>query len=322
MKHIHTTEEKLVFIKRFFGAAHLMSDGINAHVMCPSCGKSPKKKKFVIRLDNDLCHCFVCGLKSKNLGNILSKFFGREVASQYRQMFLGNDNTFEEGLAEERLILPTDFRLLSENMLSSDPDLKAAIKYLRHRGIPEKDFWYYKFGISFEGAFKRRVIMPSFDCEGNLNFFTARSYDDSHYMKYHNAKVNKTQIIFNEINIDWSKKLTLVEGPFDLVKSNSNSTCLLGSSLSRESLLFEKITKNKIPVVLALDSDAQFKMIKIANLLYDYNVQVEIMSLGDKEDVGEMSKKEFSEAYYDAKPWAPQDSLAAKIKSLRTGSLL
>tara|TARA_Y100000592_G_scaffold74264_1_gene115779 strand:- start:14139 stop:15107 length:969 start_codon:yes stop_codon:yes gene_type:complete len=322
VKHIHTTEEKLVFIKQVFGPAHLMSDGVNAHVMCPSCGKSYKKKKFVIRLDNDLCHCFVCGLKSKNLTPILRKFFGREVALKYSKTFLGSDNTLEEFAGEERLVLPTDFRLISESLSSNDPDFRAAIKYLKERGIPKKDFWYYKFGLSFEGAFKRRIIMPSFDDTGNLNFFTARSYDDSHYMKYHNAKVNKTQIIFNDINIDWNEKITLVEGPFDLVKANPNSTCLLGSSLSRESLLFEKITKNSTPVVLALDADAQLKMIKIANLLYDYNIQVQIMSLGGKEDVGEMSRKEFNEAYKDAKLWSPQDSLTAKIKSLRTGSLL
>jgi hypothetical protein len=323
VKNIHTTEEKLSFIKSIFGSAHLMSDGINAHVMCPSCGKSPKKKKFVIRLDSDLCHCFVCGLKAKNLSPILKKFFGRDAARKYADIFLGGDNTLSDDVEEDKLTLPVDFLLLGQNLNTSDPDVLAAIRYLENRGIKKRDFWYYKFGLSFQGAFKRRVIMPSFDDQGVLNFFTARSFDNSHYMKYHNAKVNKTQIVFNDINIDWTKKLTIVEGPFDLVKANSNATCLLGSFLSSESLLFEKIKKNKTPVVLALDTDADLKMIKIANLLYDYNIQVEIMNLGGKEDVGEMSKQEFCDAYKsNVKIWEPQDSLTAKIKTLRTGTLL
>ena len=46
------------------------------------------------------------------------------------------------------------------------------------------------------------------------------------------------------INIDWSKELALVEGAFDLVKSNENSTCLLGSKLSEKSRLFLQIIKN------------------------------------------------------------------------------
>jgi hypothetical protein len=47
------------------------------------------------------------------------------------------------------------------------------------------------------------------------------------------------------------------------------------------------------------------------------------MNLGGKEDVGEMSKQEFCDAYKsNVKIWEPQDSLTAKIKTLRTGTLL
>ena len=30
---------------------------------------------------------------------------------------------------------------------------------------------------------------------------------------------------FNELNINWNKPLTLVEGPLDLIKTNDTSTC-------------------------------------------------------------------------------------------------
>ena len=62
-------------------------------------------------------------------------------------------------------------------------------------------------------------------------------------------------IIFNELNIDWSKELTIVEGPLDLIKTNDNATCLLGSSLTEDMLLFQKIVANKTNIKLALDSD-------------------------------------------------------------------
>ena len=33
---------------------------------------------------------------------------------------------------------------------------------------------------------------------------------------------------------DWKKELTLVEGPFDLFKCDTNATCLLGSHFTEE----------------------------------------------------------------------------------------
>ena len=86
---LSTTEEKVTFVRSVFGKTHLMNDGINAHVKCPSCGKGDKKK-FVIRLDNDLCHCFVCGLKGRNLAPILKKFFPK-YHREYCEKFLGTD---------------------------------------------------------------------------------------------------------------------------------------------------------------------------------------------------------------------------------------
>ena len=61
---------------------------------------------------------------------------------------------------------------------------------------------------------RRRVIIPSFDSEGFLNYFTARAIDES-TRKYVNPKVKRTDIIFNELNVDWKKELVIVEGPFD-----------------------------------------------------------------------------------------------------------
>ena len=88
---------KIFDVRSVFGKTRLMNDGINAHVKCPSCGKGDKKK-FVIRLDNDLCHCFVCGLKGRNLAPILKKFFPK-YHREYCEKFLGTDmvSTGEDG---------------------------------------------------------------------------------------------------------------------------------------------------------------------------------------------------------------------------------
>ena len=289
-----TTEEKISFIKGVFGKAHLMNDGINAHVRCPACAKSDKKK-FVIRLDNDLCHCFVCGLKARNLAPILKKFFPRDL-KEYCEKFLETDMAYIDKAADDikKVCLPDDFVFLIDNRINlKDPDIRGVLSYLQKRGMTQRDMWYFKFGVSLHNGFRRRAILPSYDNEGNLNFYTGRDIDGGRFPKYLNAAVDKKEIIFNELYIDWSEELTLVEGPFDLVKCNDNAVCLLGSFLSRDALLFQKIIENKTPILLALDPDAKTKTVKIARSLLEYDVPVRILDHGEYEDVGDMTKKEF-----------------------------
>jgi len=129
-------------------------------------------------------------------------------------------------------------------------------------------------------------------------------------------------MVFNELFIDWSSELTLVEGPFDLVKCNDNATCLLGSFLARDSLLFQKIIEHKTPVLLALDPDAKIKTIKIARSLLEYDVPVRMLDHGEYDDVGDMTKQEFSRRRKDAKSWNNTQGLLAKIQNMTLGSVL
>ena len=320
---LSTTEEKISFVRSVFGKTRLMNDGVNAHVKCPACG-SGDKKKFVIRLDNDLCHCFVCGLKARNLAPILKKYFPK-YHREYCEKFLGSDLVSSPDDVEKDLEirLPDDFALFVDPAINlGDPDIRDVLTYLKQRGMTKRDMWYFKFGVSIYNGFRRRVIFPSYDAEGNLNFYTGRDIDGDRFPKYLNASVDKKQMVFNELFIDWTEELTLVEGPFDLVKCNDNATCLLGSFLARDSLLFQKIIEHKTPILLALDPDAKTKTIKIARSLLEYDVPVRMLDHGEYEDVGAMSKKEFSRRRQDAKPWNNTQGLLAKIQSMPLGSIL
>ena len=127
--------------------------------------------------------------------------------------------------------------------------------------------------------------MPSFDSDGVLNYYTARSIDNDGHKKYINSKVKRKDVIFNELNIRWNEPLTLVEGPFDLVKCNWNATAMLGSYLDESYLLFRTIVQNKTDVILAMDSDARTKFHKIAEKLKSYGINVKYLDLGKFNDV-------------------------------------
>ena len=316
---METFTSKIEFIKKCFGNVNIARDGINVATRCPSC-KSNKKKKFSIDTETWRCHCWVCGIKGRNPHGIIKKYSSRDLAIEFNTRFLGNRLNNHEESKEESLSLPKNFIPLCSNINSRDPDIKDCLAYLFKRGLTKRDLWYFKLGSVKSGALRRRVIIPSFDFEGVLNYYAARSIDDS-FLKYINSKSKKSEIIFNEINIDWNSELTIVEGPFDMFRCNFNTTCLLGSSLSLDSYLFKRIASNKTPILLCLDADMKTKSAKIADILISYGCNVRILDMSGFSDVGEMSRHEFILKSKAASYWNLNDSLKSKISNLRSGSL-
>lgn len=323
---METQSQKLSFLRSAFGNISPARDGVNIAVPCPACesGGSKIKKKFSIDITTWRCHCWVCGIKSSNLYFILKDHVSKEIASQFKNTFnirVKKSNSQKTALEEkDSVTLPGDFILLADGS-SNDPDIRACKAYLTGRGVTNSDMWYFKLGAVKTGRMRRRVIIPSFDQSGSLNYFVCRSIDESQSLKYLNSKNKKFEIIFNEINIDWSSELTLVEGPFDLFKSNQNATCLLGSKLSKSSRLFKKIVTNKTPVLLALDPDMKAETQKIARLLSGFDVDVRVLESTGKKDVGDMSKEKFKLLQKTARPWSRSQHLKFRISSIGSGSL-
>ncbi len=322
-----TVSDKIRFLNKVFGTCVLGSDGLNAAVCCPNpkCGSygNSAKKKLTVRIDNDHFHCWVCDIRGRSLHGMLRKYFPAHI-HEYENKFAGKKRALVIESQEEEVVIPPEgFKLLATSISLKDPDVQETIRYARARNLTNKDFWYFKLGTCTKGRFRRRLIMPSFNEDGDLNYFVARTIDnDESKMKYLNAKVSKKNVIFNEINIDWSKEVTLVEGPMDLTKCDSNSTCLLGSHFSEEYAIFQKIIKNKTPVLLALDSDMNDRTQKYCKLLSSYGISVRVLDLGPFSDVGEMSKLDFLHAKKMAKPWKSTDRLYHLIGSIKSGSLL
>ena len=311
-------------IQRAFGTSILDRDGVNVAVSCVNgkCSSygSQTKKKLTLRVDNEFFHCWVCGLRGKGLA-----YFFKKYKPNYYNTASG---IFEKKVTEKKedelppVALPENFSLLATLTNRSDPDLKACLNYLYNRGFSNRDLWYYRLGAVSSGRFRRRIIIPSFDSDGTLNYFTARAIDPDVGRKYMNPRVKRSEIIFNEINIDWDDELTIVEGPFDLMKANQNCTCLLGSSLTEKHFLFQRIVANRTPVLLSLDPDAKKKTQDIAKLLNSFDVGVRVADVRPFSDVGEMPIGEFEKYREDAKPWTEMDRLKSMISSIKSGSLI
>jgi DNA primase len=302
----------------------LGKDGLNLSTRClnPKCPSlsSKNKLKLVIKLDDEKYHCWVCDLKGIGVAKLYSRFVPRYL-DESKKYFNKKIKIQKIEHSVEAVTLPKNFILLATAINDLDPDVRAVVRYLYSRGLTDHDLWKFKFGTCRSGANRRRVIFPSFDSEGMLNYWSSRSIDPDVMIKYKNVKAKKNEIIFNDLSIDWAKPLTLVEGPFDLVKCDTNSTCLLGSVLNEKFSLFHKIIINKTPIILALDSDATFKSHKIAEKLYEFGIDVSIMPLGNFHDVGEMNKNDFQKQYSQRKRWSPSLVLSDKIDKIFSGSI-
>lgn len=324
-----TINNKLNFIENLTNYTKLSKDGLNLSIWCPFCKHENKSKlKLVIHLEKNFYHCWLCDKKGSDVSYIVSKFNKNKVKEAkkiFKKKSLNNDFnidlfgnfTYEEN-EKEVVTLPKGFTLLANKFNSNHPDIRSVFKYAIKRGINKHKMWFLKLGCSLDQEFSRSLIIPSFDEKGEINFYTTRKIDvdSSSPIKYKNASVSKKDIIFNELNINWEKPLTLVEGPLDLLKTNDNATCLLGSSLTYDMKLFRKIVENKTKIYLALDKDVYFKSLKIAKLLKEYDIEVNILDTRIADDVGDMTFLQFQESYENAKEYKENDLLLTKIAML------
>ena len=267
---------------------------------CPFC--KHHKKKLSVNVTKGFFKCWVCD--TKGAISYLIKRFGT-IDDRHDWALLDQEVDFSTmdlifNQPEEKLPpvkLPSEYMCLAKKDLP--PAAKDAISYLWSRGIGHKDILYYKIGFCLTGKYKKRIIIPSFDEEGNCNYFAARSYSGD-WLSYKNPPASKN-IIFNDLLIDWTKPITLVEGPFDSIKMG-NSIPILGSTLKETTKLFKKIAEKQTKVFIGLDEDALSKSMKIISLLLEYGLDVYKIDTSEIEDIGSITKTEAEDLKLEASP--------------------
>jgi len=308
-------EQKLKIIHDVLGDYYTQKSEYLFH--CPEC--QHHKAKLSINFEKGKYKCWVCDYRGNNIGNLVRKHGSysqkrRWQAISTRTDITEFDNLFvEEETTEEkqRIDLPKEFIPLYNKyqyIHSHKPR-----KYLTERGIDDIDIRRWKIGYCHEGSYAGRVIIPSFDSEGYINYFIARSYRDD-YLKYLNPPAKKN-IVFNDLYVDWDEDVVLVEGVFDAIKA-PNAIPVLGSTLTQTSALFRQIGKYCPRVFVAFDADAKKKTRALVRDLIHYGIEVYDVQLGCFEDVGEMSKQQFAIQKRKAKQIDLDDMLTQSIMEI------
>jgi hypothetical protein len=292
--------EKQALVKRALGEPAFQK-GDELIYFCPRKKCQHHKPKLSINVNTDEFHCWVCNFKGPNLLPVL-KFGGNQHDIDRYYASIDSVAALKDKRKDKNYVkpvLPKEFRSLSKPCKS--PDCTSARRYLNNRGIMDDEIVKYKLGYCESGKYSGRIIIPSFDDDGDLNFFVGRAFYERVGISYKHEEFNK-DIIWNEYTIDWKKPVIVTEGPFDAMKAGFNSIPLQGSILRRGSRLFNSlVTKCRDGVYFAMDSDAYKKQLSIIDSLFHYGVDVRYVDLMGHKDVGEMTHEQFDTAKLNAR---------------------
>ncbi len=261
------------------------SDGGRDEIVyyCPFCNHH--KKKLQVNVVTQQWHCWVCDAKGKSVFSLVKKLKApKETYLELEQVFK-NTRRYTGNQKESYKIVQLPKEFISTSEKTNGIARKQVLQYLRNRKITYADMMRYNIGYCVDGEYGGRIIVPSYDSYGNLNYFIARSFYNSK-LKYKNPPVSKDTIIF-DLYINWNMPIILCEGVFDAIAIKRNAIPLLGKTI-QDSLL-AKLVSNKVPeVILSLDADANEMMTKISKKLLKWNLNVSYIKLeeGDPSDVG------------------------------------
>jgi len=222
------------------------------------------KGKLEINYKKGVFKCWVCSYKNNMHGPIekLIKRYGTKINLRDYNL-IKPDNNHESNVYIEKEVhvaLPKEFIPLTKTN-AYEPKYYFANKYMLERGITDEIIKEFNIGYVHEGKYKNRIIIPSYDEFGDINFFIARSFSNWTKPKYLNPDAEKQYIIFNHNKINFDSTIYLVEGVFDHIVT-PNSIPLLGKILSHK--LKQTLVENaKADIVILLDEDAYQDAISI-----------------------------------------------------------
>lgn len=245
-----------------------------------------------------------------NLSRLIKKWGTKELLAEYFRIVneiketryydleLFKDNGEDLGYYNS-LKLPLTFKKI---------DLKTCkkqklIDYLKKRNITQDIIDFYNLGYTTWDEKKwqdrNRIIVPSYDEEGNLNYWLGRDFindkENKRKTKYKNCDADKKKIVFQEDKIQWCNDIVLVEGGIDALVYY-NIIALLGKVLTKDTetyrQLYEKANAN---IIICLDGDTKIEETKeIYTLLNQGRLKDKIWYIDLKND---SVYKDFAEIY-------------------------
>ena len=279
---------------------------------CPSCNHHKPKLEVNFtenKQGHNPWHCWVCGKKGKSI-SLLLRIAGasQDKINEAKSLSKNVDDNYVPK-SVDTITLPDEYISLND-VDNSDIMGRHAIAYLKRRHVSKHDILKYNIGFCKKGLYKNMIILPTYDADGKINYFTARSFEKEPYVKYRNPQVSR-DIIPNEHMVNWNVPIILCEGLFDALAIKRNAIPLLGKNIQNN--LMKKIVTSLVDkIYIALDRDAIKQALKFCEKLLAEGKEVYLVDLQDK-DPSEMGFENFTKLIQKTVPLTYYDLMEQKL---------
>ena len=266
------------------------------------------KPKLQINMSSQKWHCWV----SDQGGHSLYSLF-KKINADSRYFSELKDIVFiptQKDEKESKVIvsLPREYQPLWKS--SKSLFYKHALNFLKKRGITKIDLQKYKLGFCDDGIYSNRVIVPSYDDSGILNYFVGRSFMGDN-MKYKNPNVSRDIIPFDWF-IAWSYPIVLCEGVFDAMSIRTNAIPMLSKKPSK-SLLRKIFEKQVNTIYIALDNDAKKDAYNLSEFFKDFGIDSKVVNLPKNEDPNDLGFERMTNLIGDTISSSFSDMISARL---------
>lgn len=280
---------------------------------CPFCNHHKPKLEIQLVDNKEGKHrwaCWACLRKGTTIHSLFKQLKAPvEKLNEARRLIKSSNVSIKDYVEENAVELPKEFKPLSKPQTCIES--KHALHYLTNRGITQSDIIKYNIGFCSSGPYKNMIIIPTYDSEGKLNFFTGRSFEKEPYIKYKNPSVSRN-VIPNEHLINWNLPLIICEGLFDALAIKRNAIPLLGKNI-QSNLMKKLVTSTINKVYIALDRDAMKQALSHCETLLAEDKEVYLVDLQDK-DPSEMGFENFTKLIQNTSPITYFDLMEKKLE--------
>jgi DNA primase len=283
----------------------------NQAYTCPFCHHHKPKLEVNFtenKEGNNPWNCWTCGKRGKTVRSLFKQI--QVDASYFQELSKLVKNVSSEDIGEIKhtlLELPKEFKTFLNNQ---DITARHALSYLKKRNISKTDILKYNIGYCASGQYANMIVIPSYDGNGKLNYFTARSFEKDPYVKYRNPEVSRDIIAF-ELFVNWDLPIILCEGPFDALAIKRNVIPLFGKNIQLS--LMKKLVESKVQkIYIALDNDAMKQALGFCEQLLDIGKEVYLVELQGK-DPSEMGFEHFTKLIQTVSPLTQYKLMEKKL---------
>jgi len=279
---------------------------------CPFCHHHKPKMEVNLtenREGKNPWHCWACDVRGTTIYSLFKQL--KVDVSKFTELksLVKTSKSIKETQVVSSVSLPNEYISLN-NVSDSGIMARHALAYLKNRHVSKYDIIKYNIGYCKEGLYKNMIIIPTYDADGRLNYFTARSFEKEPYIKYRNPSASR-DVIPNEHLINWNVPVILCEGLFDAMAIKRNAIPLLGKNI--QSSLMKKIVTSVVDkIYIALDRDAIKQALKFCERLMAEGKEVYLVDLQDK-DPSEMGFENFTRLIQNTVPLTYYNLMEQKL---------